>query len=245
MVVAPFAKGEIGIPAIVATGQAHGDGGVAPFPWALAPIPKMGPPTHWRSLRRQAASVAMEALAARRQLTADEYEPRVRLLIADDDRAARSLLASCARDAVGEIAVFEAVDGAEAIRLGLQQSPEVALLDVNMPRLGGIEAAVTLRQLKPHIRVALRTGDPRTQRDRAHEHRLPLFGKLELERTLAWLAAQVAWCTDTSPRKRSFVCGACGYGALRATPPGRCPMCHAEGAWIEAAWRPARMLSSR
>jgi CheY-like chemotaxis protein len=178
----------------------------------------------------------MEALAVPRQTSEEEYQPRVRLLIADDDRAARSLLASCACDAVGKIVVFEAGDGAEAIRLGLQESPEIALLDINMPRLGGIEAALTLRELKPRIRVALRTGDPRVHRDRAHEHRLPLFGKLELERTLAWLEAQVA------PRKRSFVCGACGYGALRATAPGRCPMCHAEHAWIEAAWRNARRL---
>jgi CheY-like chemotaxis protein len=171
------------------------------------------------------------------------------LLIADDDRAARSLLASCVSEAVGEIVVFEAHDGVEAIQLGLQQSPEIALLDINMPRLGGVEAAVTLRELKPRMRVALQTGDPQTHRDRAHEHRLPLFGKLELERTLAWLEAQVAWCTDTpdlaGPRKRSFVCGACGYGALREKAPGRCPMCHTEDAWIEAAWRPSRMLLTR
>lgn len=180
----------------------------------------------------------MEALAV--------SEPRVRLLIADDDRAARSLLASSVSDLVGEIVVLEAGDGAEAIQLGLQQSPEIALLDVDLPRLGGIEAAVTLRELKPHLRVALRTGDPRTQRDRAYDHRLPLFGKLELDRTLAWLAAQAAACTDAAhreaPRKRSFVCEACGYGALRETPPRRCPMCHAEHAWLEAAWRPRRML---
>jgi CheY-like chemotaxis protein len=187
----------------------------------------------------------MEQTAALRQAGADEYEPRVRLLIADDDRAARSLLASSVFDVVGEIVVFEADDGAEAIRLGLQQSPEIALLDINMPRLGGIEAAVTLRELKPHMRVALQTGDPRSHRDRAYEHHLPLFGKLEFERTLAWLEAQVAWCTgrreSDAPRKRSFVCGTCGYGALRDRAPARCPMCH-ERAWIEAAWRSSRML---
>jgi CheY-like chemotaxis protein len=191
----------------------------------------------------------MKALAVPHHVLMDEYDPRIRLLIADDDRAGRSLLASCASDAVGEIVVFEARDGAEAIRLGLQQSPEIALLEINLPRLGGIEAAVTLRELKPHMRVALQTGEPRTHRDRAHEHRLPLFGKLELEPTLAWLEAQVAWLTDTpdpnGPRKRSFVCGACGYGALRVTAPGHCPMCHAEHAWIEAAPRPSRMLLTR
>jgi CheY-like chemotaxis protein len=188
----------------------------------------------------------MEVLAAPREVLMDEYDPRVQLLIADDDRAARSLLASRASDVVGEIVVFEAHDGAEAIQLGLQQSPDIAVLDIDMPRLGGIEAALTLRELKPHMRVALRTADPLTRRDRVQELRLPLFGKLELEQTVAWLEAQVAWCTGTpdpaGPSKRSFVCGACGYGALRESAPGRCPMCHAEGAWIEAAWRPSRML---
>ncbi len=190
----------------------------------------------------------MEALAPPREVLMDEYDPRVRLLIADDDRAARSLLASRASDVVGEIVVFEAHDGAEAIRLGLQQSPEIAVLDINMSRLGGIEAALTLRELKPHMRIALRTGDPQTHRDRAHEHRLPLFGKLELERTLTWLEAQVACAGTPDPAvstKRSFVCGACGYGALRETAPGRCPMCHAEHAWIETASRPSRILLAR
>jgi CheY-like chemotaxis protein len=190
----------------------------------------------------------MEAIAARRQMLVNDYDQSVRLLIADEDRAARSVLASCARD-VGEIVVFEADDGAEAIQLGLQQNPDIAVLDINMPRLGGIEAAATLRELKPRMRLALQTEDPHVHRDRAHELQLPLFGKLELARTLAWLEAQVALCTDTpgpdAPRKRSFVCGACGYGALRETAPARCPMCHAAHAWIEAARRPSRMLLTR
>jgi len=36
------------------------------------------------------------------------------------------------------------------------------------------------------------------------------------------------------PRKRSFVCTACGYGIVRAMPPGQCPMCQAEQAWVAA-----------
>ena len=36
------------------------------------------------------------------------------------------------------------------------------------------------------------------------------------------------------PRKRSLVCAACGYGIVRAMPPGRCPMCQAEEAWVAA-----------
>ena len=184
----------------------------------------------------------MEEIAAFRQTGSDEHKPRVQLLVAADDFPARSQLVSFARDAVGEIAVFEAEDGAEAIQLGLQRRPDIALLDVDMPRLGGIEAAVCLRELRPRIRLALRSGEPVAHREQAHELRLPLFCKQDLDRTLAWLEAQAWSCMETKsepavPRKRSFVCGACGYGALRAGAPDRCPMCHAERAWVEAPWR--------
>jgi CheY-like chemotaxis protein len=166
--------------------------------------------------------------------TIDDRETVLRLLVADDDPLARSLLASCAREWVGEIAVLEAEDGAEAVQLGLQKRPEIALLDVNMPRLGGIEAALTLRELQPRMRLALQTGEPHAHRARAEEEHLPLFGKLELDRTLAWLRAQVAWFEPKTRHKRSLLCGACGYGIVRATPPGRCPMCQAESAWVGA-----------
>ena len=166
----------------------------------------------------------------------------IRLLVADDDEPARSLLAAYARGIAGEIAVLEAGDGAEAVQLGLQERPEIALLDVNMPRLGGIETALTLRELEPRMRIALQTGDPRTHRERAREERLPLFGKLELDDTVAWLHAQVEWVTRREPaprvsRKHNLVCGGCGYGIMRATPPDQCPMCQAESAWILAASR--------
>lgn len=166
----------------------------------------------------------------------------IRLLVADDEAPARSLLAACARELAGGIAVLEAADGAEAVQLGLQERPEIALLDVNMPRLGGIEAALTLRELQPRMRIALHTGDPRTHRERAREELLPLFGKLELDHTLAWLRAQVEWATRAEPgsrvpRKHNLVCGACGYGIMRATPPDQCPMCQAENDWVLAVSR--------
>jgi CheY-like chemotaxis protein len=177
-------------------------------------------------------------------------DPRVRLLVADDDRLERSLLAACACDILSELVVLEAEDGAEAIQLGLQQRPEVALLDVNMPRLGGIEAANTLRELDPRMRIALQTGDVRTHRELARENGLTLFGKLDLDATLAWLHAQLRCFVDPpteklEPSKRDFVCSACGYGALRTTPPDCCPMCHAEHAWIDATRRAATVSLTR
>jgi CheY-like chemotaxis protein len=192
----------------------------------------------------------MAEIAALRRIGAVEHNRRVQLLVADDDSVARSQLALSVREAVGEIVVLEAEDGAEAVQLGLQRRPDIALLDINMPRLGGIEAAITLRELQPRMRLGLQTGDPLMHREQAHEHRLPLFDKLELDRTLAWLRIQLESCIENRlepdvPRKGSFVCSVCGYGAFRAGAPDRCPMCHAESAWIGGTRRSSGLLATR
>lgn len=183
----------------------------------------------------------MENLAVLHQNEANEPEPDVRILLADDDPRLRSLLASWARDAVEGIAVLEAEDGPEAIQLGLQQRPQVAVLDVEMPRLGGIEAAVTLRELRPGLRLALQSGDPAAYRERAREEGLPLFDKAELDRALAWLQAQVHSLAEArspgEPARLGFVCASCGYGVIRSAPPERCPMCQEEDCWSNAASR--------
>jgi CheY-like chemotaxis protein len=173
----------------------------------------------------------MEDLAVLSHLGA--REPGIRLLLADDDAPMRSLLASCARHMVEAIAVLEAKNGAEAIHLGLRQRPQTALLDLNMPRLDGIEVAITLRGLQPQMRLALQTADPHAHRDRARAHRLPLFDKLELDRALSWLEVQVQSCAADQPgpglpQKRSLECSACGYGISCSRAPERCPMCQAE-----------------
>jgi CheY-like chemotaxis protein len=58
----------------------------------------------------------------------------------------------------------------------------VQSLDVDMPRLGGIEVAMTLRELRPQMRLALQSADSHAHRDRARECRLPLFDKVEIDR---------------------------------------------------------------
>lgn len=121
---------------------------------------------------------------------ADEAEGTIEVLIADDDVAMRSWLATRAREAVGAAAVHEAADGAEAVQIGLQQRPQIALIDVGMPLLGGMEVALVLRELVPGVRLALFTGDPAAHSDDARELCLPLFDKLQSDRVLGWLEGQ-------------------------------------------------------
>src|SRR5207247_5908237 len=132
----------------------------------------------------------MQAVAALPQVERSQEEPDLALLLADDDPDARSHIAALVRERVEAFEVFEAADGAEAVQIGLQQRPQIALLDVAMPRLGGLEAALTLRELEPRMRLALRTSHPRADRERVREHRLPLFDKLDLDRAIAWLELQ-------------------------------------------------------
>lgn len=173
----------------------------------------------------------MDALAVPLHSHLPEDETRVRLLLADDDAAVRSLLASYARATVESFEVLEASDGAEAVQLGLQQRPQIAVLDVDMPRLGGIEAAITLRELQPPMRVALQTADPRLHRARASVYRLPLFDKSEVDHALSWLAVQARAC-GAGVAKRTLECPSCGYGIACWRPPARCPMCQGEEGWI-------------
>jgi CheY-like chemotaxis protein len=114
----------------------------------------------------------------------------IRILIADDEASFRSLLATQLRDSFADVEVLEASDGAEAVQLGLQQDPRIALLDVSMPRLGGVEAALALRSLRPAMEIALQSGDAEAHRERATDLGLPLFDKRDPEQPLAWIEAR-------------------------------------------------------
>jgi signal transduction histidine kinase/ActR/RegA family two-component response regulator len=67
-----------------------------------------------------------------------------RILVADDNRDAADSLATMLRLGGHEVSV--AYDGREALRVAETFKPEVALLDIGMPRMNGYETAQALRQ---------------------------------------------------------------------------------------------------
>jgi DNA-binding NarL/FixJ family response regulator len=81
----------------------------------------------------------------------------IRVLVADDEpmirAGARAILAS---DPGIEV-VAEAGDGREAVDLAQRHRPDVALLDIRMPRLDGLAAAAELRRTMPETAVVMLT----------------------------------------------------------------------------------------
>lgn len=82
---------------------------------------------------------------------------KIRLLIAEDQLVLRRALESLFGSVDDIELVARAVDGAEAVRLVKVATPDVALLDIKMPRLDGIEAARQISQIRPETRIVMLT----------------------------------------------------------------------------------------
>ena len=76
----------------------------------------------------------------------------VRLLVADDHQILRSGLVKLLADE-GFTVVAEADNGRDAIELAVRHRPDVAILDVTMPGINGVEAARRIRAEVPEVRV--------------------------------------------------------------------------------------------
>jgi DNA-binding NarL/FixJ family response regulator len=77
----------------------------------------------------------------------------VRVLLADDQRLVRESLATLLGLLDGLELVATASDGEEACDLAVAHRPDVALMDLRMPRMDGIEATRRLRERAPSTRV--------------------------------------------------------------------------------------------
>jgi DNA-binding NarL/FixJ family response regulator len=78
-----------------------------------------------------------------------------RVLIADDHAIVRSGLKKVL-DAKPDLEVVaEAEDGAEAVEKALKEDVNLAILDVSMPRMTGIQAAAELHKLKPELKTLM------------------------------------------------------------------------------------------
>ena len=82
---------------------------------------------------------------------------RIRILIADDHAVLRAGLRRLIGEQPDMDVVGEAADGEEAVRRTRELRPDVALMDLTMPGLGGLKAIERIRQDCPETRVLVLT----------------------------------------------------------------------------------------
>ena len=80
---------------------------------------------------------------------------KIRVLLADDHEVVRSGL-RMVLEAEPDIEVLaEAADGAEALQKALGENVDLAILDISMPRMTGLQAAAELHRRRPGLRVLM------------------------------------------------------------------------------------------
>lgn len=82
---------------------------------------------------------------------------KIRILIADDHSVVRSGLRALFKTVPEFTVVGEATDGNEAVTLSTQLNPDVAVIDISMPKLNGIEATRIIKKNNPTIKVLILT----------------------------------------------------------------------------------------
>jgi DNA-binding NarL/FixJ family response regulator len=81
----------------------------------------------------------------------------IRLLIVDDHPIVRDGLRAAFEDDPAFAVAGQAGDGAEAVRLAADLDVDVVLMDLRMPKMGGVEAIRLLRERRPGVRVLVLT----------------------------------------------------------------------------------------
>lgn len=79
----------------------------------------------------------------------------IRVLLADDQELILAALRGLVERIEGVRVVAEALDGRSAVALAVEHGPDLAILDISMQELNGIEAAAQVRAASPSTRILI------------------------------------------------------------------------------------------
>src|SRR5882724_5327319 len=83
----------------------------------------------------------------------EHLPPSIRILIADDYEGWRRQVRLLFQARPEWQVIDEALDGSEAVQKAEELKPDLVLLDIGLPKLNGIEAALRIRQLSPSSKI--------------------------------------------------------------------------------------------
>src|SRR5687768_3056155 len=96
-------------------------------------------------------------------LSDSNTEKKLRILIADDHEIVRQGVSGLVQKHGGWEICGEAADGRAAVLLAERLRPDIAVLDMGMPELNGLEAARQIRKSSPETEVIIFTGEESDQ----------------------------------------------------------------------------------
>lgn len=80
-----------------------------------------------------------------------------RVMLADDHAVVRRGLRTLIEGVPGWEVCAEAADGNETVALATETKPDVLIMDLSMPGLGGVDATIQIRKVLPQIEVLILT----------------------------------------------------------------------------------------
>ncbi len=135
---------------------------------------------------------------------------KLRVFLADDHPVFRGGLRVLIDGQPDMEVIGEAADGESASRRVVELAPDVAVLDVSMPKVGGVEAAARIRRGAPSVRVVALTA----HQDASYARQMLAVGAVAF-------VSKVAAAHDLVPAIRTVAAGATFVDpAMVAAPPG-------------------------
>jgi DNA-binding NarL/FixJ family response regulator len=108
-------------------------------------------------------------------MSADRGASPVRVLVVDDYKEFRKLVCLILGKSQKLQVVGEASDGSEAVSKAVELKPDLILLDIDLPKLSGIDAARQIRERAPDSKIIFMSGESRAG-----------LGRAALANTSAW-----------------------------------------------------------
>jgi DNA-binding NtrC family response regulator len=124
--------------------------------------------------------------------------PRRRLLLVDDEPLILEVLTEHFK---GEYDVETALNGADALGAIIRARPDVVMLDINMPRMNGVEVLKDIKQIDESIAVIMVTANEQVAMA-AEALRNGAFGYVPKPFDFRYLDHILATILDRLPRKR-------------------------------------------